>query len=38
MDEDWNLLYVVHLEIEDDRFRIISARRATIPERRIYES
>lgn len=38
MDECWNLLFVVHVELEGERFRIISARRATAPERRIYES
>jgi len=38
MDEGWNLLFVVHLEQEGERFRIISARRATPPERQIYES
>jgi len=38
MDERWNLLCVVHIELEGDRFRIISARRATSGERRSYES
>lgn len=38
MDERWNLLFVVHVELEGDRFRIISARRAIPRERRIYES
>lgn len=38
MDEGWSLLFVVHIELEGDRFRIISARRATPRERRIYES
>lgn len=38
LDEHWNLLFVVHVEAEGDRFRIISARRATKPERKIYES
>lgn len=37
LDEQWNLLFVVHLEAENDRFRIISARRATKPERKKYE-
>ena len=37
MDVRWNLLYVVHLEIEDDRVRVVAARRATPHERRIYE-
>ena len=38
MDEGWNLLLVVHLLVEEERFRIISARRATTSERRTYES
>jgi hypothetical protein len=38
MDERWNLLFVIHVELEGERFRIISARRATTRERRIYES
>ena len=38
MDERWNLLFVVHIEIEGERFRIISARRATTGERKNYES
>ena len=38
MDESWTLLFVVHIEIEGDRFRIVSARRAAPNERRIYES
>lgn len=37
MDAWWNLLYVVHLEVEDDRLRIVSARRATSHDRRLYE-
>ena len=37
MDAWWNLLYVVHLEVEDDRLRIVSARRATLHDRRLYE-
>jgi len=37
MDERWNLLFIVHLEIEDDRIRIISTRKATRSERRRYE-
>lgn len=37
MDELWNLLFIVHIEIEDDRIRIISARRATRIERHCYE-
>ena len=38
MDERWNVLFVVHIELEGERVRIISARRATPRERRIYES
>lgn len=38
MDERWTLLFVVHVEIEGEWFRIISARRATARERQIYES
>jgi uncharacterized DUF497 family protein len=35
--EDWSLLFVVHVVHEADTLRIISARRATASERRIYE-
>ena len=38
LDERWNLLFVVHIEADGELFRIISARRATPHERRIYES
>ena len=38
MDERWNLLFVVHVELEGERFRLISARCATQHERQIYES
>jgi uncharacterized protein len=31
------LLFVVHIEIADEGFRIISTRKATATERRIYE-
>jgi uncharacterized DUF497 family protein len=37
MDRRWNLLFVVHIQLEDDRLRIISARRATRAERALYE-
>ncbi len=37
MDERWNLRYVVHILIEEDRIRIISARKATRSERHVYE-
>ncbi len=32
------LLFVVHIELADDAFRIISARKATATEKRDYES
>ena len=37
MDEASRLLFVVHVELEQDRIRIISARKATRDERRFYE-
>lgn len=37
MDKRWNLLFVVHMEFEETFIRIISARKATREERRIYE-
>ena len=37
MDEDWQLLFVVHLIFQDDQIRIISARKATRLERQCYE-
>lgn len=38
MDRRWNLLFVVHLMIEEASIRIISARKATQRERQIYEN
>jgi uncharacterized DUF497 family protein len=38
MDTRWNLLLVVHIELEDDALRIISARKATRRERAYYEA
>jgi hypothetical protein len=38
LDSRWNLLYVVHIEREDDMIRIISARKATRKEREYYEN
>ena len=38
MDRRWNLLYVVHIERNDDVIRIISARKATRKEREDYEN
>jgi uncharacterized DUF497 family protein len=38
LDRRWNLLYVVHIERDDDVIRIISARRATRQEREYYEN
>ena len=37
MDIRWNLLFVVHILVEDDFIRIISARKATRKEKQIYE-
>ena len=37
LTEDWTLLFVVHILREGETIRIISARPATAPERRIYE-
>ena len=38
MDDKWSVLYVVHLQIEDDKIRIVSARKATKREREDYEN
>ncbi|AFZ27904.1 hypothetical protein Cylst_5929 [Cylindrospermum stagnale PCC 7417] len=38
LDTRWNLLFVVHIEFQDDLIRIISARKATRKEREYYES
>ena len=37
LTEDWALLFVVHILREGETIRIISARPATAPKRRIYE-
>jgi uncharacterized DUF497 family protein len=37
LTEDWILLFVVHIALEDDAIRVISARIATARERRSYE-
>jgi uncharacterized protein len=37
LDARWNLLYVVHIEREENTIRIISARKATRQERVEYE-
>ncbi len=37
MDKNWNVLYVVHIQIVDDEIVIISARKATNKERKNYE-
>ena len=37
MDERWNLLFVVHIAFEDESIRLISGRKATRNERRLYE-
>ena len=38
MDIRWSLLFVVHIVAEDERIRIISARKATRLERLSYEN
>ncbi|MDZ7957218.1 MAG: hypothetical protein RMY34_04835 [Aulosira sp. DedQUE10] len=38
LDTRWNLLFVVHIEFEDEVIRIISARKATRQERDYYEN
>jgi uncharacterized DUF497 family protein len=38
LDRRWTLLYVVHIELENDIIRIISARKATRKEHDYYES
>ena len=38
MDKFWNLLFVVHIEQENEMIRIISARNATRQERNYYEN
>ncbi|AFY36505.1 protein of unknown function DUF497 [[Leptolyngbya] sp. PCC 7376] len=37
LDTKWNLLFVVHIEREDEMIQIISARKATRQERDQYE-
>jgi uncharacterized DUF497 family protein len=38
LDTRWNLLYVVHIALEDNNIRLISARKATRQERTEYEN
>jgi uncharacterized DUF497 family protein len=38
MDAASRLLFVVHIQQEDDRIRLISARKATREERNLYEN
>ena len=38
LNSRWNLLYVVHIERDNDMIRIISARKATRKEREYYEN
>jgi uncharacterized protein len=38
LDDRWNLLYVVHIEQEENCIRIISSRKATRQERTEYEN
>ena len=37
MDINWNLLFVVYIELEDEVIRLISARKADRKDRREYE-
>ena len=37
MDKAWNLLFVVHACVEEEQIRIISTRKATRFERKLYE-
>lgn len=38
MDTHWNLLFVVHIELEEGAIRLISVRKATRKERDDYEA
>ena len=38
MDKQWNLLFVVHIAFEDNRIRVISARKVTRSEKYFYEN
>ena len=38
MDERWRLLFVVHVAIENESIRLISARKSTRAERQLYEN
>lgn len=38
MDKQWNLLFIVHIAFEDNRIRIISARKVTRSEKSFYEN
>ncbi|VAW98640.1 hypothetical protein MNBD_GAMMA21-2442 [hydrothermal vent metagenome] len=38
MDMHWNLLFVVHIFVENEQLRVISARKATRNEKQIYEN
>lgn len=38
MDKRWSLLLIVYILLEEDRIRIISARKATRTERQFYEN
>jgi uncharacterized DUF497 family protein len=38
MDKRWNLLFVVHACVEEERIRIISARKVSRLERKLYEN
>ena len=38
MDDSWDLLFVVHVLVEEEHIRIVSARKASRKERRNYEN
>jgi uncharacterized DUF497 family protein len=38
IDENWDILYVIHALYEGDKIRLISARKATRSERQYYEN
>ena len=38
IDTRWNLLFIVHIEVEDEAIRLIPARRATRRELTEYEA
>lgn len=38
MTEAWSLLFLVHIVVEDEHVRVVSARPATTAERKLYET